>query len=91
MIYDERMKKLAIGIDYSAEKNAEGITAEYLEKIYFKGYIYYFNENGFVKKEKDLSHNYDENKIIKEIQNKANEEISKEEINLDLEEEKENE
>ncbi|MGN1295764.1 MAG: signal peptidase I [Bacilli bacterium] len=91
IIYDERLKKLAEAMDYSTEKNSENFKAEYVEKIYFKGYIYYFDENGFVKKEENLEHFNDENKVIKEIQNKENNEIVKEEINLTIEEEKKDE
>lgn len=86
-VQEERTKKLSEGIDYTKENNSDDLKAEYIEKIYFKGFIYYFDENGFLKKEEDITHQNDnENKIIKEIQNKENNEILKEEISIDTEE-----
>lgn len=84
---EERTKKLSAVIDYNKDINSEALKAEYIEKLYYKGFIYYFDENGFIKKEEDLNNNLD-NKIIKEIENKESKEIMKEVIIIDTEEDK---
>lgn len=47
---NDRLKILSEVIDYKVETKPGGIEAKYVETIYYKGYEYLFNENGFIDK-----------------------------------------
>ena len=48
---NKRVEKLAVALDFTSEKNAKGFDAKYSETIYYKGFAYHFNEDGFISKE----------------------------------------
>lgn len=52
VLYEEdlRLEKLKSAIDFENEKETNEIKAKYVETIYYKGYAYLFNEEGFVEK-----------------------------------------
>ena len=51
---DKRIEILASAINFKNEKESEGLASETVQRIYFKGFEYTFNDEGFVgKKEID--------------------------------------
>lgn len=79
---NERLEKLSQAIDYESETELGMMKANYTETIFYKGYSYKFNEEGFLDKEeisdKDIFKK-SENSIIKIIEDKnTNDIISKE-------------
>lgn len=81
---DSRVDKINSAINYSGN-TGEGIKTEFMETIYYQGYAYYFNQDGFVKKE-ELSSDapyYEslEDKMVKVVSNEE-EQISSEVIVL---------
>lgn len=66
----DRIYKLEEALDYLDEPNSEALKAEYTEVIYYKGYAYMFDENGFVEKNEITNSPYLEKSnttIIKEV------------------------
>ena len=49
-VSEKRVLKLNSAINYSGSLES-GIKTEFMETIYYQGYAYYFNQDGFVKKE----------------------------------------
>lgn len=85
-VQDKRIKQLEDVIDYSDEVGVDGIKAEYVEKIYYKGYAYSFNENGFIDKTEIENDEYlkkSDSAIIKEVTNVSTSESIAKEIVLD--------
>lgn len=82
----KRLDKLSVVIDYENETELGKMNAQYYETIYYKGFIYKFNEEGFLDKEeikdKDILEKSNAS-IIKVIEDKDNNEISSEEISID--------
>ncbi len=71
-VQDKRIKQLEDVIDYSNEVGVDGIKAEYVEKIYYKGYAYSFDENGFIEKTEIKDDEYlkkSDSAMIKEVTN----------------------
>ena len=91
----KRLDKLSVAIDYENETQLGVMEAQYYETIYYKGYLYKFNEEGFVDKEEITDKEILEksnSSIIKIIENKNNEEICSKEYVIDEQnEEKEGE
>ncbi len=55
-VQQNRIKLLQEAIDFQSVQSAkDDLQTEFVEKIYYKGYAYYFSENGFVSKEEILS------------------------------------
>ncbi len=82
---DERAEKLEEALDYLDESTKESLRAEYTETIYYKGFAYTFDEEGFIEKNPIgdgslLEHS--NNSIIKEIK-KDDENITTEEVVID--------
>lgn len=46
-----RLEQLRTAIELDKEQGTEGARAEFVETLYYKGYVYLFNDNGFVGKE----------------------------------------
>ena len=66
----EREEKLQQAMDYSSEQALKDIKQEFKETIYYKGYAYTFDENGFIDKEEITDNSYLEKSndvLIKEI------------------------
>ena len=91
----KRLDKLSVAIDYENETQLGVMEAQYYETIYYKGYLYKFNEEGFVDKEEITDKEILEKSntsIIKVIENKDKEEICSKEYVIDEQnEEKEGE
>lgn len=86
LVQDKRIKQLEDVIDYSNEANVDGLKAEYVEKIYYKGFSYTFDENGFIDKTEIKDGEYlekSDSAMIKEVTNTATSEKIAEEIVLD--------
>ncbi len=86
LVQDKRIKQLEDVIDYSNESNVDGLKAEYVERIYYKGFSYTFDENGFIDKTeiKDVEYlEKSDSAMIKEVTNTATSEKIAEEIVLD--------
>ena len=69
-----RIEKLAVALDYKEEKNAKSFDAKYLETIYYKGFAYHFDENGFLNKEEIETGPYlekSEDAIVKVVEDEA--------------------
>lgn len=49
-VQQERIDKLEEALDYLDESSSDCMKAEYKETIYYKGYAYMFDENGFIDK-----------------------------------------
>ena len=84
----ERVDKLEQALDYASENSTDAISIEYTEKIYYKGYEYSFNEDGFVDKTEIKEGPYLEksnNMIIKDLTNASDETIKHDEIVVDNE------
>jgi transcriptional regulator of heat shock response len=47
----ERIEKLREAIGFEVFSSSKEFSAEFSEKIYYKGYAYLFNDNGFVEKQ----------------------------------------
>lgn len=81
-----RVKLLEEAIDYSNESDKLTIEAKFVETIYYKGYAYQFDENGFIDKSKINEGPYLEKSneaIIKEVFNKETSEVTSKKIVLD--------
>ena len=79
---NNRLEKLSQAIDYQTETELGMMKANYTETIFYKGYSYKFNEDGFVDKEEIIDEEVLEksnDSIIKVIENnETNEAISRE-------------
>ena len=81
-VQQERIDKLEEALDYLDESSSDCMKAEYKETIYYKGYAYMFDENGFIDKTEIKEGPYLEKSndtIIKETEdlenNKTTEEV----------------
>lgn len=81
-VQQERIDKLEEALDYLDESSSDCMKAEYKETIYYKGYAYMFDENGFIDKTEITEGPYLEKSndtIIKETEdlenNKTTEEV----------------
>lgn len=86
LVQNKRIKQLEDVIDYSNESNIDSLKAEYVEKIYYKGFSYSFNENGFIEKTEIKDGEYlkkSDSAMIKEVTNTVTSEKIAEEIVLD--------
>lgn len=86
LVQNKRIKQLEDVIDYSNESNIASLKAEYVEKIYYKGFSYSFNENGFIEKTEIKDGEYlkkSDSAMIKEVTNTVTSEKIAEEIVLD--------
>ena len=84
-VQDERAIKLEEALDILDESTKESLRAEYTETIYYKGFAYTFDEEGFIEKNPIsegslLEHS--NNSIIKEIK-KDDENITTSEVVID--------
>lgn len=80
-VQQERIDKLEEALDYLDESSKDCLKAEYKETIYYKGFAYTFDENGFVDKVEIKEGPYLEKSndtIIKEI--KDDENVTTEEV-----------
>lgn len=80
-VQQERIDKLEEALDYLDESSKDAVKAEYKETLYYKGFAYTFDENGFVNKEEIKDGPYLEKSndtIIKEI--KDDENVTTEEV-----------
>ena len=71
----ERARKLEEALDYFDESTSEAFKAEYKETIYYKGYAYSFDEDGFVDKNEIIEGPYLEKSqgaLIKELKDEEN-------------------
>lgn len=87
-VQDKRIKQLEDVLDYSEELDTNGFKAEYVEKIYYKGFMYSFDENGFIEKKSIKGNEYSkksDNAIIKEVTNVCTSETVAKEIVIDEE------
>lgn len=69
---NKRVEQLAVALDFKDEKDAKLFDAKYSETIYYKGFAYHFNEDGFLSKEEILDGPYvdkSEDTIIKVVEN----------------------
>lgn len=81
-VQDERAIKLEEALDYLDETTKENLRAEYKETIYYKGFAYSFDEEGFIEKNpitEGTLLEHSNNSIIKEIK-KDDENIATEEV-----------
>lgn len=81
----ERLKMLEDAIDYSNETSNLAMEAKFIETIYYKGYAYQFDENGFIDKNEISDSSYLEKSndtIIKEVMNKETLEVTEKTIVL---------
>ena len=81
-VQDERAMKLEEALDYLDETTGESFRAEYKETIYYKGFAYSFDEEGFIEKNpitEGTLLEHSNNSIIKEIK-KDDENITTEEV-----------
>ena len=86
---NERLEILKEVIDYKVAIERDDINVQFYETIYYKGYEYKFNENGFIDKKEmnnDSLKEESDSTIIRIINNNDDEEIIKKRIN-NLEEE----
>lgn len=91
-IQDKRSELLEQALKYANDGDSGNLKATYSETIYYKGFAYYFDENGFIEK-KELSSDSDlstDDTIIKEITNKDTSETKSEKIIIPDESEDEN-
>lgn len=75
---NKRVEKLGEALDFKEEKNAQAFNAKYSETIYYKGFAYHFNEEGFLYKESIEDGPYlekSEDAIIKVVEDEATKEI----------------
>ena len=77
----DRLEKLRSAIDFNALTSAKEFTTEFTERIYYKGFAYIFDDNGFVEKQEITQEEIlekTEDKIVKVIETgdlKTSEEI----------------
>lgn len=86
---DKRIEILASAINFKNEKESEGLASETVQRIYFKGFEYTFNDEGFVgKKEIDNPQlkEQSEEVLIKEKSDSSGN-VSSENIEIPLEKE----
>lgn len=86
-VQENRANILAEAIDYKDEIGKHALKAEYSETIFYKGYAYTFNEEGFIEKTEITNTEYlnkSNDILIKEV--KYNEEITSDEIIIKKEE-----
>lgn len=86
LVQNKRIKQLEAVMDYNGESNIDNLKAEFVEKIYYKGFIYIFNENGFIEKKEINDGEYLQKSncaMIKEVINSITSEKVAEEIVLD--------
>lgn len=86
-VQENRANILAEAIDYKDDIGKTALKAEYSETIFYKGYAYTFNEEGFIEKREITSTEYlnkSNDILIKEV--KHNEEITFDEIIITKEE-----
>lgn len=50
-VQDDRLEKLRSAFDFETLTNAKEMQTEFTERIYYKGYAYLFNDQGFVEKQ----------------------------------------
>lgn len=84
-VQQERIDKLEEALDYLDESSSDCMKAEYKETIYYKGYAYMFDENGFIDKTEIKEGPYLEKSndtIIKEKEDLENN-ITTEEVVID--------
>ena len=84
-VQQERIDKLEEALDYLDESSSDCMKAEYKETIYYKGYAYMFDENGFIDKAEIKEGPYLEKSndtIIKEKEDLENN-ITTEEVVID--------
>ena len=80
---NKRVEKLGEVLDFKEEKNAKSFNAKYSETIYYKGFAYHFNDEGFVDKEEIEEGPYldkSEDSIIKVVEDETTKEIVSEVI-----------
>lgn len=78
---NERLEKLSVAIDYENETVQGQMQIKFIETIYYKGYSYKFNEDGFIDKDQITDNEILEksnSSIIKVIENEKKEIISEE-------------
>lgn len=86
-VQENRANILAEAIDYKDDIGKHALKAEYSETIFYKGYAYTFNEEGFIEKTEITNTEYlnkSNDILIKEV--KHNEEITSDEIIIKKEE-----
>lgn len=89
---DKRLQKLGEAIDYKSTKETGNINAQYIETIYYKGFLYIFNEDGFIEKqmiEDDAILDKSKDTIIKVHEDKNTNESISTEFNVESENEEE--
>ena len=87
-VQEERIKKLEEALEYENEDNLNEFKAIYTETIYYKGYAYKFDENGFVDKTEINNNEYlekSDSTMIKELTNQETSETKTEEITINEE------
>ena len=52
-VENERLEKLYQVLEYEPGKNMGDVKSEFFEFIHYNGYVYRFNESGFVDKQKE--------------------------------------
>lgn len=67
-VQTERAKLLESVIDYSEEKNTDNFKIKISNVIYFKGFAYFFNSKGFIKKEEMSEDDYNKMLEIEKIE-----------------------
>lgn len=79
-VQDDRLEKLRSAFDFETLTNAKEMKTEFTERIYYKGYAYLFNEQGFVDKQEipqeELTEQ-SENTLVRVVET-GNEKISEE-------------
>ena len=77
----KRVDKLAEALDYTEEKDSKSFDAKYSETIYYKGFAYHFDEDGFLSKEEIDKGPYlerSEDAIIKVVEDQSTSEVGSE-------------
>ena len=80
-VQDERALKLEEALDYLDVSTVDTLRAEYKETIYYKGFAYTFDEEGFIEKNpitESTLLEHSNSSIIREI--KKDEEVTTEEV-----------
>lgn len=88
-VQENRARILEEAIDYSDDFGKNALKAEYSETIFYKGYAYTFNEEGFIEKNEITDSNYlnkSNDVLIKEVTQDT--EITSSEIIIEREENK---
>lgn len=89
-VQDDRIEQLSHIIEQINGDNIENLKACFKETIYYKGFEYIFDENGFVDKKEieDINFlNNSKNKIIKITEDKKLESVNQEEFKINSKEE----